>query len=55
MAPAAEVAAKEKAALEATKTVLDLEPLVSELIQINYAKAEEIANLLKSIKSYNFV
>jgi type IV pilus assembly protein PilQ len=51
VAPAAEVAAKEKAALEATKTVLDLEPLVSELIQINYAKAEEIANLLKSIKA----
>ncbi len=51
VAPAAEVAAKEKAALEATKTVLDLEPLVSELIQINYAKAEEIAALLKSIKA----
>ncbi len=51
VAPAAEVAAKEKAALEATKVVLDLEPLVSELIQINYAKAEEIAALLKSIKA----
>ncbi|MDH3673203.1 MAG: type IV pilus secretin PilQ, partial [Gammaproteobacteria bacterium] len=50
VAPADEVAAKEKAALEATKTVLDLEPLVSELIQINYAKAEDVANLLKSIK-----
>ena len=49
VAPADEVAAKEKAALEATQTVLDLEPLVSELIQINYAKAEDIANLLKSI------
>lgn len=51
VAPADEVAAKEKAALQATKTVLDLEPLVSELIQINYAKAEDIANLLKSIKA----
>jgi type IV pilus assembly protein PilQ len=51
VAPAAEVAAKEKAKLEATKTVLDLEPLTSELIQINYAKADEIANLLKSIKA----
>ncbi|MFQ5935438.1 MAG: type IV pilus secretin PilQ [Acidiferrobacterales bacterium] len=51
VAPAAEVAAKEKAALEATRTVLDLEPLVSELIQINYAKAEEIASLLRSIKA----
>jgi len=50
VAPAAEVAAKEKAALEATKSVLELEPLSSELIQINYAKAQDIASLLKSIK-----
>ncbi len=51
VAPADEVAAREKLALEATKQVLELEPLVSELIQINYAKAEQIANLLKSIKA----
>jgi type IV pilus assembly protein PilQ len=51
VAPAAEVAAKEKSALEATKAVVELEPLVSDLIQINYAKAEDIANLLKSIKA----
>jgi type IV pilus assembly protein PilQ len=50
VAPAAEVAAKEKAALEATKSVIELEPLVSELIQINYAKADDVAALLKSIK-----
>jgi type IV pilus assembly protein PilQ len=50
VAPAAEVAAKEKAAFEAAKAALELEPLVSELIQINYAKAADIANLLKSIK-----
>ena len=49
--PADEVAAKEKAALEAGKTTLDLEPLVSELIQINYAKADDVAKLLKSIKA----
>ena len=49
VAPASEVAAKEKAQLEASRTVLDLEPLTSELIQINYAKAEDIAALLKSI------
>ena len=49
--PAAEVAAKEKAALEATKSVIELEPMVSELIQINYAKADDIAALLKSVKS----
>jgi type IV pilus assembly protein PilQ len=45
------VAAKEKANLEATKAVVELEPLISELIQINYAKAEDIASLLKSIKA----
>jgi type IV pilus assembly protein PilQ len=51
VAPAPEVAAKEKANLEATKAVVELEPLVSELIQINYAKADDIATLLKSIKA----
>jgi len=30
--------------------VVELEPLVSELIQINYAKADDIADLIKSIK-----
>ena len=49
--PADEVAAKEKAALEAGKTALELEALVSELIQINYAKADDVAKLLKSIKA----
>lgn len=48
--PAAEIAAREKAAFEASKAALDLEPLSSELIQVNYAKADEIATLLKSIK-----
>jgi len=51
VAPAEEIAAKEKLALEATKQVAELEPLVSELIQINYAKAGDIAKLLKSIKA----
>ncbi len=49
--PADEVAAKEKAQLESTKQVLELEPLISELIQINYAKADDVAKLLKSIKA----
>ena len=51
VAPADEVAAKEKAQLEASKAASDLEPLVSELIQINYSKAGDIAALLKSIKA----
>lgn len=51
IAPADEVAAKEKAAFEAAKVAVELEPLTSELIQINYAKAGDIANLLKSVKA----
>jgi len=51
IAPAKEIAAREKAELEANQTVHELEPLVSELIKINYAKASEIAALLKSIKA----
>lgn len=51
VAPADEIAAQEKAQLEAAKANQELEPLVSELIQINYAKAEDIAKLLKSIKA----
>ncbi|MBI3898756.1 MAG: type IV pilus secretin PilQ [Gammaproteobacteria bacterium] len=53
VAPASEVAAKEKASLEATKTIIEIEPLVSELVQINYAKASDIAALLKSVKASN--
>ncbi len=51
VAPAKEIAAKERAALEATKKVLELEPMASDLIQINYAKAKDIAKLLKSVRS----
>jgi type IV pilus assembly protein PilQ len=51
IAPERELVAKEKADLEAKKTVRELEPLVSELIHINYAKASDIAKLLKSVKA----
>ena len=51
VAPASEIAARERAELEANKQVAELEPLVSELIQINYAKASDIAKLLRSIKA----
>jgi len=47
IAPAAEMAAQEKAILENQKQVEELEPLRTELIRLNYAKAEAIANLLK--------
>lgn len=48
VAPAEEVAAREKQELEARKQIKELEQLHSELIQINYAKASEIAALLKA-------
>jgi type IV pilus assembly protein PilQ len=48
VAPSEEIAAREKLELEARKQIKELEPLYSEFIQINYAKASEIADLLKS-------
>ncbi|MFU8797939.1 MAG: type IV pilus secretin PilQ, partial [Gammaproteobacteria bacterium] len=45
--PVEEIAAREKQELQAQQQVRDLEPLLSELIQINYGKASEIAGLLK--------
>jgi type IV pilus assembly protein PilQ len=47
VAPADEIAAREKAALEAVKDLQTLEPLRSEFIQVNYAKAGELADLIK--------
>ena len=51
IAPAEEIANQERLALEASRQVSELEPLVSDLIQINYAKAGDIANLLKSVRA----
>ena len=48
VAPSEEIAAREKLELESKKQIQELEPLYSEYIQINYAKASEIAKLLKS-------
>jgi type IV pilus assembly protein PilQ len=48
VAPTEEIAAREKLDLESQKQVEELAPLHSELIQVNYAKAEDLANLLKS-------
>jgi len=45
--PAAELAAREKLDLENSQKVLDLSPLRTEFVQINYAKAEDVAALLK--------
>ncbi len=47
VAPAEEIAAREKLELEAQKQIEELAPLFSDYIQINYAKAADIAALLK--------
>lgn len=46
IAPAAEIAAREKQELEAKKQLVELEPLYSEIIEVNFAKASEIAAIL---------
>jgi type IV pilus assembly protein PilQ len=46
VAPAAEIAAREKADLESRKEIQELEPLYSEFLQVNYAKASDIASLI---------
>jgi type IV pilus assembly protein PilQ len=47
VAPAEEIAAREQADLEARKALETLEPLRSEFIQVNYAKAGELADLIR--------
>jgi type IV pilus assembly protein PilQ len=48
VAPTQEVAAQEKLELESQQQIEELAPLRSEFIQVNYAKAGELASLLKS-------
>ncbi len=48
VAPQAELATREKAELAARKDVQELAPLRSEYLQVNYAKAEDMAALIKS-------
>ena len=47
IAPADEITARELADLESRKDILELEPLVAEFLQVNYAKAADLANLMK--------
>ena len=47
VAPADEIASREKADLEARKDIRELEPLLSEFLQVNYAKASDLAELMK--------
>lgn len=48
VAPAEELAQRERTQLQSEQDVQELAPLRSEFIQINYAKASEMATLLKS-------
>jgi len=51
IAPSQEIADREKSELEASQQIKELEPLYSEMLQINYAKADEIAAMLKGEKN----
>jgi type IV pilus assembly protein PilQ len=51
IAPNAEIAQREKEELEAQKQMVDLSPVHTRYHQINYAKAADIAKLLKSEKN----
>jgi len=51
VAPSAELAAQEKLDLESEKQIEELAPLRTEFIQINYAKAADLATMLKTDKS----
>ena len=51
VAPATELAARDKEELESQKQKVDLSPLRSEIIQINYAKASDLKSLITSDKS----
>ncbi|REL31538.1 type IV pilus secretin PilQ [Thalassotalea euphylliae] len=48
VAPSDELAAREAKNLQAQQQVEELAPLYSEYLQINYAKASELANLIKN-------
>ena len=48
VAPTEEIAAREKLELEAKKSIETLEPLRSDIIQVNYAKASNLASILQA-------
>ncbi|NOZ52166.1 MAG: type IV pilus secretin PilQ [Gammaproteobacteria bacterium] len=48
VAPSAEISAREKLELEAKKQIEELDPLRSDIIQVNYAKASDIAGILQA-------
>ncbi len=48
VAPAEELAAREKQMLESQKSLTELSPVRTEYLQVNYAKASDLASLIKS-------
>ncbi|MGM0954006.1 MAG: type IV pilus secretin PilQ [Pseudomonadota bacterium] len=59
VAPADEIAAREKLELETSKQIAELAPIRLDIIQVNYAKAEDIVSLIEAdedlISSRGFV
>jgi type IV pilus assembly protein PilQ len=53
VAPAEEIAARETADLEAKQAISELEPLYSEFLQVNYAKAGDLADLISGESGAN--
>ena len=53
VAPAEEIAARETADLEAKAAINELEPLYSEFLQVNYAKASDLADLISHSQGQN--
>ncbi len=53
VAPAEEIAARETADLEARLAISELEPVYSEFLQVNYAKASDLASLITGSGSGN--
>ena len=51
VAPAEEIAARETADLEAQQMISELEPLYSEFLQVNYAKAGDLSALISGASS----
>ncbi len=47
VAPTDEIAASDKAELAAREQAQQLAPLITDIVQVNYAKAEDIANLVR--------
>ncbi len=48
VAPAAEIAERERQQIEANKQIAELAPLVSEFVRIRYANAEDVVDLFKA-------